>query len=108
MTGVDKGGYHWPFLSIIATKPLRVVSQTFLPAQAQEVAISGDRALVVVRGPRGAQLLVFDIRDAAHLRLLQALDVPASGGNVVTLLVSGEEVILANGDGGVEVYTGGR
>ncbi len=97
-------------LITVKSQPLKIVSQTSLPEAGEGVTIVQDQALVIVGGADGgaAQLLAFDIHDPANPKQLEAMDIAASdyhSGYRVAILEAGSYVILANGAGGVEVFS---
>jgi len=94
-------------LSAVEPESLRLLSQTTLPEIGRGIAITGDRALVAVGGVSGAQLYMYDVQNPADPRQVQAMDIPNSNIYRVSIFVTGSYVVLANGHGGVEVFSGG-
>jgi len=54
-----------------------------------------------------AHLLLYDVKDPAAPGQVQVMDIPVGKIWRVAILFSGSNVILANGEGGVEVLSGG-
>jgi hypothetical protein len=106
LVGVDTQ-MHRSLLSAVEPESLRLLSQTTLPEIGRGIAIIGDRALVAVGGVSGAQLHMYDIQDPADPRQVQAMDIPNSNIYRVSIFVTDSYVVLANGHGGVEVFSGG-
>lgn len=98
-----------PSLSTVELEPLKILAQMSVPEAGMGVAIRGDKAFVVVGYDYGAaQLLMFDVLDPANPRQVEAMDIPVSDINHVSILVTGLYVVLANGQGGVEVFSSGN
>lgn len=86
--------------------PLKILSSSALPAEGRGAAIIGDWALVAAGGEdAAAQLLAFDIQDPANPRQVKAVDIAASNNYIVPTLLTKSYAILANGMGGVEVFS---
>jgi hypothetical protein len=101
-------------LSLVDSATLQPLSQIALPAtlpgQGRGIAITGEKALVVTGGPErasGAQLQVYNAKDPGDPRQVQTMDIPNSNLKSVSILVTGPYIIVANGAGGVEVFSDG-
>jgi hypothetical protein len=93
-----------PSASIVEREPLKLLVQIPLPEAGMGVAVMAGKALVLTGYYYGfAQLLVYDVRAPADPRQVAAMDVAVGGSPQVSILASGSSVVLANGQGGVEV-----
>lgn len=104
MTGHGGGS----FFSTVVPGPLRLITQTAVPEVGTGVAITGEKALIVVGTEYGAsQLLVYNVSDPTSPRQVQAMDISVSNLFRVSIFVTGVYVILVNGSGGVDVFCDG-
>jgi hypothetical protein len=94
-------------VSAVGSKSLKLQGQAPLPEVGLGVAILEEKALVVVGKEYGAaQLLAFDIHDPGKPRQVTATDISISDLGTVPILMTPSYVVLANGIGGVEVFSG--
>jgi len=98
-----------PEISTVEGESLKLLAQKLLPEGGMGVAINGDKAFVVVGGEYvAADLLMYAVEDPAAPMQIQSTDIPISSIFRVAILMSGPYVVLANGQGGVEVFREGN
>jgi hypothetical protein len=91
-------------LSSVQPEPLKLLSQTTFPAIGRGIAITENKALVLIGSTNGSQLMEYAFQDPTKPRPAYVIDLPSSNTYQVSILVIPPYIVLANGAGGVEVF----